>query len=432
MTDSPRVIVVGGGAAGFFAAIACAERNPSAQVTLYEATAHPLAKVRVSGGGRCNVTHACFEPRELVKRYPRGGRELMGPFHRFQPRDTIDWFAAKGVELKTESDGRMFPVSDRSQTIVDCLTQAAKAANVEIVTSLGVRSAVGRPAPRTPGTPALPPLFALTLTDDTTRNCERLLLATGGNRSSVGLTIAQAFGHAIEPPVPSLFTFHIDDPRIDGISGVSVENVVTTVRNRKLQETGPLLITHWGMSGPAILKLSAWGARELAASNYEFTLGVNFTPDHTRDSLTRELAAIRHGHPRKQLGTWCPLALPLRLWEKLLAAAKLTATTQWANVSNDALSGLAAQLATAEFAVVGKSMNKEEFVTCGGVRLSEVDFKTMESRRCPGLYFAGEVLDLDGVTGGFNFQAAWTTGWLAGQAMAGSENPNDETRMTNG
>ncbi len=418
MTDARQVIVVGGGAAGFFAAIACAEKNLAAKVTLFEATAHPLAKVRVSGGGRCNVTHACFEPRELVKRYPRGARELLGPFHRWQPNDTVAWFAERGVELKTESDGRMFPVTDRSQTIVDCLMQAAEKAGVKLVTSLGVRSVVGRPAPRA-GSAALPPLFSLTLTDDSTINCERLLLATGGNRSSAGLTIAQGFGHAIEPPVPSLFTFHVDDPRIDGISGVSVENVVTTVTGTKLREGGPLLVTHWGLSGPAVLKLSAWGARELAAVNYEFTLGVNFAPPHSLETLARELAAVRTRNPRKQLGTWCPLALPLRLWERLLAAARLAPVTQWANVSNDALQALAGQIATAEFVVVGKSMNKEEFVTCGGVRLSEVDFKTMESRLCPGLYFAGEVLDIDGITGGFNFQSAWTTGWLAGCAMAG-------------
>jgi predicted Rossmann fold flavoprotein len=419
MSDSRQVIVVGGGAAGFFAAIACAERNPATQVTLFEATAHPLAKVRVSGGGRCNVTHACFDPRELVKRYPRGARELLGPFHRWQPTDTIAWFAERGVELKTEADGRMFPVTDRSQTIVDCLMQAAEKAGVKLVTSLGVRSVIGRPPPRAAAsTPALPPLFALTLTDDSTINCERLLLATGGNRSSAGLMIAKALGHVIEPPVPSLFTFHVDDSRIDGISGVSVENVITSAVGTKLREGGPLLITHWGMSGPAVLKLSAWGARELAAVNYEFTLGINFAPPHSRESLARELSAVRAQHSRKQLGTWCPLALPLRLWERLLIAARLTPTTQWANVSNDALDTLAAQIATAEFKVVGKSMNKEEFVTCGGVRLSEVDFKTMESRLCPGLYFAGEVLDIDGITGGFNFQSAWTTGWLAGQAMA--------------
>jgi predicted Rossmann fold flavoprotein len=418
MAAAKHVVVVGGGAAGFFGAIACAEADPAAKVTLLEATANPLAKVRVSGGGRCNVTHACFEPRELVKRYPRGGRELLGAFHRWQPRDTVEWFAARGVELKTEADGRMFPVTDDSATIADCLLRAAQEAGVEVRTVLGVRAVTGRPAPR-PGAAALPALFSVTLSDGGQLGCDRLLLATGGGRGSAGLAIAQSLGHTIEPPVPSLFTFHIDDPRVVGISGVTVADVVTTVPGTKLRETGPLLITHWGMSGPAILKLSAWGARELAARNYEFTLGVNFAAGGTRESLLQELGAVRTSNPKKQLGTWCPVGLPLRLWEKLLAAAKLPLTTQWAGVSNDALAALVAQVVAAEFKVVGKSMNKEEFVTCGGVRLSEVDFKTMESRICPGLYFAGEVLDIDGVTGGFNFQAAWTTGWLAGQAMGG-------------
>jgi predicted Rossmann fold flavoprotein len=417
MASARQVVVVGGGAAGFFAAIACAEADPTAKVVLLEATANPLAKVRVSGGGRCNVTHACFEPRELVKRYPRGGRELLGAFHRWQPRDTVEWFAARGVETKTESDGRMFPVTDDSATIADCLLKAAKDAGVEVRTVLGVRLVSGRPPPR-PGAEPLPPHFSLTLTDGSTLGCDRLLLATGGGRGSAGLAIAQSLGHTIEAPVPSLFTFHIDDPRVVGISGVTVTDVVTMVPGTKLRETGPLLITHWGMSGPAILKLSAWGARELAARNYEFTLGVNFAPAHTRESLLKELAAVRISNPKKQLGTWCPVGLPLRLWEKLLEAAKLNPTSVWTGVSNDALAGLVAQVVAAEFKVVGKSMNKEEFVTCGGVRLSEVDFKTMESRICPGLHFAGEVLDIDGVTGGFNFQAAWTTGFLAGTAMA--------------
>ena len=408
MTEQQRVVVVGGGAAGFFAAIACAEKlGARGTVTIYEATAHPLAKVRVSGGGRCNVTHACFEPRELVKKYPRGGRELLGAFHRWQPRDTVAWFAERGVETKTEDDGRMFPVTDDSATIVDCLMHAAEKAGVRILTSLGVRTAERAGAD-----------FWLTLTDNANVRCERLLLATGGNRSSAGFAIAEKLGHTIEPLVPSLFTFHIDDARLIGISGVSVENVAVSVRGTKLRESGPLLVTHWGLSGPAILKLSAWGARELAAANYEFPLVVNFAPPHTRESLVRELATVREKNPRKQIATWSPVPMPQRLWEKLVAGAGIAPVTPWNGVSNAALATLAAQLTAAEFKVVGKSTFKEEFVTCGGVRLSEVDFRTMESRVCPGLHFAGEVLDIDGVTGGFNFQSAWTTGWLAGQAMA--------------
>ena len=406
-----RVVIVGGGAAGYFAAIASAERlGAAAEVTIYEATANPLAKVRVSGGGRCNVAHACFEPRELVKRYPRGGRELMGAFHRWQPRDTVAWFAERGVELKTEEDGRMFPVTDDSATIVDCLTAAAARAGVRVVTSLGVRMAEAAGGG-----------FWLTLTDGTNVRCERLLLATGGNRSSAGYTIAQKLGHTIEPLVPSLFTFHIDDARLIGLSGVAVENVTVAVQGTKLRESGPLLVTHWGLSGPAILKLSAWGARELAELKYEFPLTVNFVPPHNRDSLLRELEAARAKNLRKQIATWSPVPMPQRLWERLVTSAGVPATTPWTGVANAALATLATQLTAAEMNVVGKSLFKDEFVTCGGVRLNEVDFRTMGSRQVPGLHFAGEILDLDGVTGGFNFQSAWTTGWLAGQDMGKPE-----------
>jgi predicted Rossmann fold flavoprotein len=413
MPGKTRVIVIGGGAAGFFAAIACAESLGTAgEVTIYELTAHPLAKVRVSGGGRCNVTHACFEPRDLVKRYPRGGRELLGAFHRWQPRDTIAWFQSRGVELKTEPDGRMFPVTDDSATIVDCLTRAAGEAGVRLITSLGVRKAE-RIARSAEGSD-----FWLTFTDGTSARCERLLLATGGSRASAGFTIAQDLGHTIEPLVPSLFTFHIDDARLIGLSGVSVDNVQARVAGTGICESGPLLVTHWGLSGPAILKLSAWGARELAARNYEFRLQINFSPPHSAESVRRQLLAVRAENPRKQAGTWSPLSLRQRLWERLVAAAGIAPATPWTGVGNAAIAALAGQIAHAEFSVVGKSLFKEEFVTCGGVRLSEVDFRTMESRVCPGLHFAGEVLDIDGVTGGFNFQSAWTTGMLAGIAMS--------------
>lgn len=417
MSAQTRVIVVGGGAAGFFGAITAAEAlGANGQVTIYEATAHPLAKVRVSGGGRCNVTHACFEPRDLAKNYPRGGRELLGAFHRWQPRDMIAWLAERGVETKTEEDGRMFPLTDNSATIVECLTRAAEKAGVRLITTLGVRKIerVNREGE--------PPAFWLTLTDGTEQRCERVLLASGGNRSSAGFTIAESFGHTIEPLVPSLFTFHIDDARLIGLSGVSVEQAAVTLLESKLRgaahQNGPLLITHWGLSGPAILKLSAWGARELAEKNYEFTIAVNFAPPHTRDSLVRELASVREKNLRKQISTWSPLAMPQRLWERLVVSAGTAATTTWNGVSNAALQTIATQLTAAEFKVVGKSLFKEEFVTCGGVRLAEVDFRTMQSRLCPGLHFAGELLDIDGVTGGFNFQAAWTTGRIAGEAMA--------------
>jgi predicted Rossmann fold flavoprotein len=415
-----HVVIAGGGAAGYFAAIACAEADPNCTVTLYEATAHPLAKVKVSGGGRCNVTHACFEPRELVKRYPRGGRELLGAFHRWQPRDTVEWFESRGVKLKTEEDGRMFPVTDDSQTIVDCLQGAAAKAGVVVCTQCGIKMVEGRAPARPAGQEPSPPGFNLLLTTGETIACDRLLLATGGNKSNAGLVIAAQFGHTIEPPVPSLFTFHIDDPRLKELSGVSVPEAATAVRGTALKERGPLLVTHWGLSGPAVLKLSAWGARILHDCGYKFTLLVNWAPAFKAEALRGELERAKTENPKKQLGTWCPVGLPLRLWEKLLPAAGLKADATWATLSGAGLRALAAQVGEGEFTVTGKSMFKEEFVTCGGVRLSEIDFKTMESRLVPGLHFAGEVIDVDGVTGGFNFQAAWTGGWLAGRAMAGA------------
>jgi predicted Rossmann fold flavoprotein len=406
-----RIVVVGGGAAGFFAAITAAEANPAGcDVILLEATAHLLAKVKVSGGGRCNVTHACFEPRELVKRYPRGSRELMGPFHRWQPRDTIAWFAARGVELKTESDGRMFPTTDDSGTIVQCLMAAAQKAGVHIRTQCSLRE-IERTAAG----------FALRVSGDENLLCDRVLFATGGNKASAAFSAAIKLGHSIAEQVPSLFTFHIEDSRLKELPGLSVPHAVASVRGSRLKEEGPVLITHWGLSGPAILKLSAWGARELHALDYRFTLQLSWVPNRSRDQVREDLAAARAANPRRQVTTWNPFNVPQRLWERLVMSAGIAGSTVWTSVSNQALSALAAELVGAEFAVTGKSMNKEEFVTCGGVTLNEVDFKTMQSRLCPGLFFAGEVLDIDGITGGFNFQAAWTTGWLAGHAMAAEE-----------
>jgi predicted Rossmann fold flavoprotein len=403
-----RIVIGGGGAAGFFAAIAAAEANPAGcEVVLLEATAHLLAKVRVSGGGRCNVTHACFEPRELVKRYPRGNRELLGAFHRWQPSHTIAWFEERGVALKTESDGRMFPTTDDSLTIVQCLTTAAQKSGVQVRTQCGLRD-VERELDG----------FSLSLSNGERLTCERLLLASGGNKASAAFDAARKLGHSVEEQVPSLFTFHIEDPRLKDLSGLSVPQAVAQIRDARLREEGPLLITHWGLSGPAILKLSAWGARDLHARDYRFALTLSWVPDRSRDQVREELSRARVAHSRRQVSNWNPLNVPQRLWERLVASAGLAPTTVWTSASNQALSALAAELVEAEYAVTGKSMNKEEFVTCGGIKLSEVDFKTMQSRVCPGLFFAGEVLDIDGITGGFNFQAAWTTAKLAGEALA--------------
>jgi predicted Rossmann fold flavoprotein len=410
MPERMRILIAGGGAAGFFAAIACAESNPKAEVSLHEATAHLLSKVRVSGGGRCNVTHACFDSREMAKNYPGGSVELIGPLSRFGPSDTVSWFEERGVLLKTEKDGRMFPVTDNSATIVDCLMGAARRAGVRIATGCGLRGiAKGGGGGR---------LMAALSTGEVVA-ADRILIATGGGRGSAGLSIAQSLGHSVAAPVPSLFTFHVDDPRLKGLEGLAAPSASAAVRGTPLLERGPILVTHWGLSGPAILRLSAWGARELHESDYKFALTVNWSAAGTPDNARAQLEGDRAAHPRRKVSNANPLGIPARLWERLVAAAGIAADSPWATLSNERLKALVLQATAAEFAVTGKSMNKEEFVTCGGITLAEVDMATMGSRICPGLHFAGEVLDIDGITGGYNFQAAWTTGWQAGRAMAG-------------
>jgi predicted Rossmann fold flavoprotein len=404
-SGQPSVVVVGGGAAGFFAAITCAESS-TAEVVLLEKGPQFLSKVRISGGGRCNVTHSCFEPRELSTRFPRGERELIGLFQRFQTRDTIEWFESRGVKLKTEADGRMFPTTDSSQTIIDCLLREAKKAGVQLCTNRGVEHAVHVDSG-----------FELTLSNGETMRCERLLLATGGPRTPALARLAVKLGHTLEPPVPSLFTFHIDSPWLRELAGVAVEAFVS-VPGTQLHEQCPMLITHWGLSGPAILRLSAWGARILHEKNYMFPLQISWLPNLNDQTLATELASRRNSMAAR-LVVNSPIApLPTRLWEALVLAAGTRAQTRWAGLSREHQHALTQQLLRTRFDVTSKSLNKEEFVTCGGVRLSEVDLKTMQSRIQPGLFFAGELLDIDGITGGFNFQAAWTTGWIAGCAMA--------------
>lgn len=404
-----RIVIAGGGAAGFFAAITAARARPDADVRLLEKGPQFLQKVRISGGGRCNVTHACFDPRELGGRYPRGGRALISPLHRFGPRETVEWFHARGVSLKREADGRMFPVTDSSQTIVDCLLGEAERAGVKMRARLGVERVEKR----------IDAGFALTLTDGGALPCERLLLATGGCRTPAAGALAASLGHTLEPPVPSLWTFHIETPWLRALPGVSVGNAELSVPGTRLRaERGPLLVTHWGMSGPAVLRLSAHGARELHGRDYHFPLLVNWLPGVPPAQIAAELENRRRTQPGR-LVVNSPLApLPARLWEQLALASGIAPETNWNRLPRRQAHALAARLARTELPVTGKSLNKEEFVTCGGVRLREVDFRTMESRVCPGLYFAGELLDIDGITGGFNFQAAWTTGWIAGHAMA--------------
>jgi predicted Rossmann fold flavoprotein len=401
-----QVVVVGGGAAGFFGAIAGATAHPDAKVTLLEAAPQPLAKVRISGGGRCNVTHACFEAAALIQHYPRGGKALRGAFSRFQPRDTVQWFAKHGVKLKTEADGRMFPVSDDSATIVNCLLQAAEDAGVKIRTGTPIKT-IEHQADQ----------YIIPLRTGEVLQSDRLLLATGS--SLQGYEIARKLGHTIAAPVPSLFTFNIRDSRLQGLAGVAVPNarLRLQVNQTKFEQTGAVLITHWGLSGPAVLKLSAWGARALHESSYQATLQINWLPETNAEQLREQLLATKSQFPKRTLAAHCPFALPRRLWQQLVAHRGIGSDDRWAELSNKTLNDLLQELTQGQYTIQGKGAFKEEFVTCGGVNLKEVDFKTMASRICPGLYLAGEVLDIDGVTGGFNFQSAWTTGWLAGQAI---------------
>ncbi|HKQ37178.1 MAG TPA: NAD(P)/FAD-dependent oxidoreductase [Verrucomicrobiae bacterium] len=394
-SSSDRIVVVGGGAAGIFAAISCAELAPHKEIVVLEKGPSLLAKVRISGGGRCNVTNACFDAREFCTRYPRGERELIGPMHRFQAKDTVEWFERRNVKLKSEADGRVFPVTDRSATVIDCLVSAARKAGLKMFTNRGV-VAVAR----------IPNGFKIE-TREGPIECGKLLLATGGTRTPAMGEFARALGHTLEPPVPSLFTFHIEAAWVRELAGVSVPQATVSVAGTNLREQGPVLFTHWGLSGPAILRLSAWGARELHEKDYKFPLRVAWSPDVE----IRQSPGLVVNSP---LG-----GLPKRLWAALVKLAGISPTQPWANLNKALQQRLISQLRSTELHVSGKSLNKDEFVTCGGVRLSEVNFKTMESRVCPGLYFAGELLDIDGITGGFNFQAAWTTGWLAGNAMAG-------------
>ncbi len=422
-----RVVVIGGGAAGFFGAITCAAAHPHTQVTLLEAGRQPLSKVRISGGGRCNVTHACFEPASLISYYPRGAKALRGAFSRFQPKDTVAWFESRGVQLKTEADGRMFPVTDSSDTVVNGLVKAAEDAGVKLRTSTAVKSIWRLPTPdsRLPTPDSRLPTqgkFEIELKTGEILECDRILLATGSNPQ--GYRWAVGLGHTVEPPVPSLFTFNIQDPRLQDLAGVSLDNVhlrLPEAASTLREQTGPLLITHWGLSGPAILKLSAWGARFLHDQHYQTPLLVNWLPQYSQDNLRQMLLAVKSQLPRRQILTSCPVPVPKRLWKSLVTSASISTEERWAEVSKKALNQLVQELSQGRYLIKGKGVFKEEFVTCGGVKLKEVDFKTMESRLVPGLYFAGEILDIDGVTGGFNFQSAWTTAWLAGQAMGKDE-----------
>lgn len=403
------LLIIGGGAAGFFAAVNAARLAPGKRIAILEKTNKILSKVRVSGGGRCNVTHACFDPRELWKFYPRGGKELRGAFSRFNPNETIDWFESRGVELKTEEDGRMFPITDDSATIVNCLLSEAHRYNVEVLMQHEVVSVKKHDS-----------FFQLEIQNGKTMRCEKLLIASGGYAKSAAYDFIMQTGHRIIPPVPSLFTFNMPRNPVIKLMGVSVENALVKIEGTSVETGGPLLITHWGMSGPAVLKASAWGARELAEKNYQFTAVISWLPGKKDEALKEMFADLKMTYAARQLYTTSFAQLPKRLWHILLEKAGIHNELRWADLSKKESNKLVETLLRDRYEVSGKTTFKEEFVTCGGVALDEVDMKTMESRKLPGLFFAGEVLDIDGVTGGFNFQAAWTEGWLAANAMTGS------------
>lgn len=406
MISNYDVLIVGGGAAGFFTAINLAEKNPRLKIAILERGKEVLTKVKISGGGRCNVTHACFVPNELVKFYPRGEKELKGPFHQFCSGDTIEWFERHGVALKIEEDGRMFPISDSSQTIIDCFLSAIKKLSIEVLTGQSVQT-VFKGAD-----------YWKVETNHQSFKCDKLIMTTGSNPKMWELI--EALGHTVVEPVPSLFTFNIKDARIKDLMGVSALASVK-VKDSKLKASGPLLITHWGMSGPGILRLSAWGARELATKNYNFILQVNWLNDTDFESALETLKDLKEENAKKLVMKFCPFEFPKRLWESLLVASGISSETKWADVSKKQLTDLVNQLTNGQFPVNGKSTFKEEFVTAGGIDLKEINFKTMESKLHQNLYFAGEILNIDAITGGFNFQNAWTGGFLVAQAIANQE-----------
>jgi len=417
------VLVVGGGAAGYFAALRAKLVSPESSVTILERGSKVLQKVSVSGGGRCNVTHSCFDPANLVKFYPRGGKELRGAFSRFQPQDTVEWFTTRGVELKTEADGRMFPDTDSSQTIIDCLEAERVKLGVELLREAKIAS-LSRASDRFDCQVEVGGALLKV-------SAGAVVFATGSNAQARDLIAG--LNHTITPCAPSLFTFEINNRRLIALSGVSVSraklSLEVKVENggethlKRFSEQGPVLITHWGLSGPAVIRLSAWAARELAASSYKAKLAVNWLGVEGTTKGTEKLQSIfnemRAVQGKQLVVSAPPVNLPKRLWVYLVGEAGISEASQWASLKKEEQQRLA-ELVTGELVeVIGKGVFKEEFVTCGGVSLKEVDFRTMQSKLHPGLFFAGEILDIDGLTGGFNFQNAWTTGWIAGES-AGS------------
>ncbi|MGF1533103.1 MAG: NAD(P)/FAD-dependent oxidoreductase [Bernardetiaceae bacterium] len=397
-----HVVVIGGGAGGCFAAIRAKELHPNYQVTVLEKSQELLQKVRISGGGRCNVTHACYDPDLLVEHYPRGGRYLLGGFYQFQPADMIAWLEEHGVALKTEADGRIFPVSDQSETIINCFMSRMHAHGIRYQ----LEAAVVDLQPPTSSDQG----WMIALRNGQYLTADLVLVATGSSPQM--WKILQRLGYQVTPPVPSLFTFICADERLQGLAGISLV-VEASVVGEALSEVGPLLITHRGLSAPAILRLSAWGARVLHARRYRFTLKINFLPDHSEERLLADLKACQRNLSKKQLHSHRYQNLPGRLWKRLLLFAGIPEGQRWADLSKTQQQALAQTLVSARFEITGKNTFKDEFVTCGGLSLDEIDLRRMESKRHPGLFFSGEVMDVDAITGGFNFQHAWTSATIA-------------------
>lgn len=428
--NKKRLIVIGGGAAGFFCAVNAAQLNPELQVIILEKSNKLLSKVKVSGGGRCNVTHACHNIADMIKKYPRGSAFLKKAFHHFFTTDTIAWFNNRGVELKTETDGRMFPATNSSQTIIDCFMKEANKYNVEIMMNKEVKQlaigggqlAVGS-GQWAVGSEQLATSkgFELKFADDSILQADFVCIASGGYPKILQYHWLAKAEHIIDEPVPSLFTFNMPGNAVTALMGVSVENVQVKIVGSKLLESGPLLITHWGMSGPAILKLSAWGARELAINNYNFSILINWIPDFNENSLREKIQQLRFQLAAQKIINRNPFALPNRLWEYLLLQSGIPVDLRWADLPAREQNKLIRNLCANEYAVKGKTTFKEEFVTSGGVQLNEIDFNTMQSKKHAGLFFAGEIINVDGITGGYNFQNAWTTGWIAAKAISGLE-----------
>jgi predicted Rossmann fold flavoprotein len=407
MNPSPKkLIVIGGGAAGFFCAVNAARLHPGLQVTLIEKTPKLLSKVKVSGGGRCNVTHACFSIAEMVKKYPRGESFLKKAFQLFFTGDTVKWFEVRGVPLKTEEDGRMFPASNNSQSIIDCLLSEAAKYKVEIMMRTEVLdiSSVGDG-------------WVIQLSNNTQATSDFICVASGGYAKDAQFNWLKKTGHFIEDPVPSLFTFNMPQHPITKLMGISVENVSLKIAGSDVRESGPLLITHWGLSGPVVLRSSAWGARLLAAKNYQFNIIINWLPVYNEITLKEYFQKVRFEIASQKIISRNPFNFPSRLWEYFIQRCGIDADLRWADLPSKEQNKLIKMLCSDDFEVKGKTTFKEEFVTAGGIQLKEVDFNTMQSKNVKGLFFAGEVLDIDGITGGYNFQSAWTTGWIAAQGV---------------